>query len=444
MRSDRSSTPRYPSTASTLGTMSINDSGHLHNLNNEQTIALAAVWYGLLSEETRNEIQSMDRRSSVSSSNSSNTSANSGSSFGFASLKRALGKTSAPSAAKEEDKELKESREAFERLALIVLDQARFEQELLYACAQDDPDMFVLRFLRARKWEVKRARQMLVKAIVWRHDFGVQKIMADPENVIGLKLMSLGQSHLRGYSLGGSPIAFSDGSMRIPGVFPFDNEQKNLIFMLETSRRLLKPELSEMGFIVFDFSNWTTKNQDLQFPKFLISTLEAYYPESLSQILIVEAPTAFQLFWKIIRPWLDEIVRGKIAFVKKSECVKFISADLLPVEWGGTSTYKFEYIKSTPEEDASRIALLGDKEGAAKARQEWFQAGQAFFAKTNEWAEHVAICSYNDSASIASNDKMKQLVAEREAAKKRVQETFAKWKPWALGPSHYSRSGALI
>ena len=43
-----------------------------------------------------------------------------------------------------------------------------------------------------------------------------------------------------------------------------------------------------------------------------MTALERYYPETLSFVLIYNAPWVFQPFWRIITPWLDPVVSEKV------------------------------------------------------------------------------------------------------------------------------------
>jgi hypothetical protein len=226
----------------------------------------------------------------------------------------------------------------------------KFDEELLFAIGSVDPDIFMLRWLRARKWDVQKARQMLIKCISWRNEFGLQGLLGDPEGQIGLPLLHHGKAHFYGKDHRNRIIAWSDLSMHTPSQYSNEAEQKNLIFNLESGRGMFIPEETEVLTLVFDLSKYSSKNQDLAYTKFLVSSLEAYYPETLGLALIVDAPGAFSFFWKLISPLLDEVVRGKIQFIKHQDLVQTIPAQYIPKAMGGISTHKFEYQNATAQE----------------------------------------------------------------------------------------------
>jgi hypothetical protein len=81
----------------------------------------------------------------------------------------------------------------------------------------DDPDILLLRFLRARKWDVEKAINMLISALKWRLQFGVDEIIKGGElgmekyfaerGVKGLRVQfTSGKSFIGGTDNEGRPI----------------------------------------------------------------------------------------------------------------------------------------------------------------------------------------------------------------------------------------------
>jgi hypothetical protein len=71
--------------------------------------------------------------------------------------------------------------------------------------------------------------------------------------------------------------------------------------------------------------------------KFLISTFESKYPETLASALILDSPWIFQACWKIIRPWLDPKTANRIIFVTKKDLLDHIDKDQLLEDFGGSN-----------------------------------------------------------------------------------------------------------
>ncbi len=68
---------------------------------------------------------------------------------------------------------------------------------------------------------------------------------------------------------------------------------KNMtVLLMETARNLLQYP-NEVVTMVFDLTGFGLNNMDHNFIKFLVTCLEAYYPESLARILVLNAPWVF-------------------------------------------------------------------------------------------------------------------------------------------------------
>lgn len=49
--------------------------------------------------------------------------------------------------------------------------------------------------------------------------------------------------------------------------------------------------------------------------KQVLEHLQNYYPETLHRLFVVNAPSAFLIMWKVIKPWLDQRVKSIILFL---------------------------------------------------------------------------------------------------------------------------------
>ncbi|CAL8125535.1 unnamed protein product [Orchesella dallaii] len=69
---------------------------------------------------------------------------------------------------------------------------------------------------------------------------------------------------------------------------------------------------------------------------------DANYPETIKTIVIVNAPWAFQLMWKVIRPFLSERTQSKLAFIGgnkekwREAIIQHCEPDQFPEYYGGT------------------------------------------------------------------------------------------------------------
>lgn len=63
-----------------------------------------------------------------------------------------------------------------------------------------------------------------------------------------------------------------------------------------------------------------------------------YYPERLGKLYLINAPWGFSTVWSVVKGWLDPVTVQKIHILGsgyKSEILKQISPESLPVEFGG-------------------------------------------------------------------------------------------------------------
>ena len=69
---------------------------------------------------------------------------------------------------------------------------------------------------------------------------------------------------------------------------------------------------------------------------------QAYYPEILHRLFVVNAPYIFTSLWSMVKLWLDERVLKKIFVLKQSEMknvlLEYIDSKSLPEMYGGECT----------------------------------------------------------------------------------------------------------
>lgn len=132
-------------------------------------------------------------------------------------------------------------------------------RQVIWAMVKHDhPDALLLRFLRARKWDVDKALVMLVATMNWRHsDVKVDDIMkhgeagavADEingqgdERKLGVEFMSqlrMGKSFLHGTDKEGRPISVVRVRLHKPGDQSSQSLERYTVYNIETTRLLLE------------------------------------------------------------------------------------------------------------------------------------------------------------------------------------------------------------
>ncbi|EQL29429.1 hypothetical protein BDFG_07973 [Blastomyces dermatitidis ATCC 26199] len=308
----------------------------------------------------------------------------------------------------------------------------------------DNPDSLLLRFLRARKWDVHKALVMLVSTLKWRSQewkvddeivfkgeaaFHENSKSDDPtkkkEGEDLLHMLRIGEAYCRGKDKLGRPICYINVRLHRIGAYCQSAIEKNIIFQIETSRLMLDSRI-DTAVIVFDMTDFGLANMDYIPVKFIIKCFEANYPESLGAILVHKAPWIFSGFWTIIKGWLDPVVASKVHFTSNyQELENFIAKEAIPVGLGGSDDYAYEYI----EPKAGENDLMKDTIKAASLKEEKLKMIDEYQKATREWI---------DTASTAA-DKGEEINKQRQDIASRLSEFYWKLDPYIRARSIYDR-----
>jgi hypothetical protein len=237
----------------------------------------------------------------------------------------------------------------------------------------DHPDALLLRFLRARKWDVNAALVMAISALHWRVDDA--KVDSDimlrgEEGMLNLTKSSdaaerkegedfmqqirMGKSYLHGFDKEGRPICYVRVRLHKPGEQSESSLERFTVYTIETARIFLRPPV-DTATIVFDMTDFGLANMDYTPVKFMIKCFEANYPESLGAVLVHKAPWVFQGIWRVIKGWLDPVVAGKVHFTNNIEGLSsFIEKGSIVKDLSGPNPWEYEYVEPREGENAAR------------------------------------------------------------------------------------------
>ncbi len=301
------------------------------------------------------------------------------------------------------------------------------EAELFLAVGYDNPDVLLLRWLRARKWDINGATQQFLDTIKWRYEWGVKEFIAKGETDLIEEEVRSGKSYFLGRDRAGRPINHVSVRDHIKDQFPAEATEKLTVFTMETGRKILQPP-NESVTVVFDMTGFTLKNMDYQHSKFLINLLQNFYPESFALGLMINAPWVFNSCWYIIKPWLDPVVQNKIHFINNfDDLSQFIDPDVIPKRLNGNHP-DFDYIPPTEEDLAMLNAFRNDTEGRIKAEEIHRQAVQNYLNITDRWA---------------CEEETEEILAERTNATKELRDAYEQLAPYVSTRTHYHRCGMI-
>ena len=299
--------------------------------------------------------------------------------------------------------------------------------ELFRSIGYDNPDVLVLRWLRARKWDVDAAVQQLADTLKWRREWGVDALLEKGENELLLKEMTTGKTYFMGYDRAGRPINYIHVQDHLKDQFPTEATEKLGVLSVETGRKLLGDSI-ETGTVILDMAGFSMHNMDYQLVKFFIHLMENYYPESLGVALIVHASLLFHSCWTAIRHWLDPVVESKIHFIKHdSDLAKYIDLSMLPKRLNGPQP-DFKYTPPSAEDQAMLAAFRADKQGRKAARGAHRKAARHYLDVTLRWAH---------------GDESDTVLLERNEARKQLRDAFEQFVPYINTRTHYHRLGLI-
>ncbi|KAL0272927.1 UNVERIFIED_CONTAM: hypothetical protein PYX00_005734 [Menopon gallinae] len=215
-------------------------------------------------------------------------------------------------------------------------------------------DSTLLRFLRARDFNVEKAREMLSQSLIWRKKHAVDRILSEyaPPQVVKdyfpggwhhedkdgrpLYILRLGQMDVKGLlkSIG------EEGLLKLTLAVC----EEGLKLMEDATRRLGRP-ISTWTLLV-DLEGLNMRHlwrPGIRALLRIIEIVEANYPETMGRVLIIRAPRVFPILWTIVGTFIDENTRTKFLFyggndyMSSGGLIDYISSDILPDFLGGPS-----------------------------------------------------------------------------------------------------------
>ncbi|KAG9243866.1 CRAL-TRIO domain-containing protein [Calycina marina] len=308
----------------------------------------------------------------------------------------------------------------------------------------DHPDALLLRFLRARKWDVEKALVMMISTMRWRlNDFDVDgdimksgelAAFEDENSADGAKAkvgadflaqMRLGKSFMHGTDKDGRPMCFVRVRLHKQGEQSEQSLERYTVYFIESCRMVLAPPV-DTACVVFDMTGFSLANMDFAPVKFMIQCFEANYPESLGVVLIHKAPWVFQGIWKIIKGWLDPVVASKVHFTNDSKAMEqFIPASQIIKELNGAEDWSYSYVNPVPGEN--------DKMKDTATRDRLLEARQVIVKQYES-----AVLAWIHGTSTVEDSKIK-----RNQIANQLREDYWQLDPYVRARSHYDRVGLI-
>ncbi|GJJ12307.1 hypothetical protein Clacol_006548 [Clathrus columnatus] len=212
-------------------------------------------------------------------------------------------------------------------------------------------DATLLRFLRARRFDLAKAKEMLIAAEKWRKAFGVDDI----ENFNYSEREAVDRYYPQFYhktDKDGRPVYIERlGRLDVDALYSITTQDRMLKHLVQEYEKMIKyryPACSklvghpvETSCTILDLHGIGIGQfyEVMDYVKAAAKIGQDYYPEVMGSFYIINAPFLFSTVWSLIKPWLDEVTTAKITVLGrhyKEALLAQVPEENLPMDLGGT------------------------------------------------------------------------------------------------------------
>ncbi|KAJ6490191.1 CRAL/TRIO domain-containing protein [Mycena vulgaris] len=262
--------------------------------------------------------------------------------------------------------------------ALAAFKRALADAKLYDPAQPSSDDPTLLRFLRARSWDPAAALKQFSDTAAWRRKHDVDHLYTnfDPTELESSRRFYprwTGRRDKNGMPIYVYHLASLDSAIQKElSAPPPERRYQRIIVLYEALTRFTMPLCSVVPHptqtpitcvtTIIDLqdvsigSMWTLRSHLSESAK--LAT--ANYPETLSTIAIVNAPSFFPTIWGWIKGWFDPGTRNKIHILGKNPTetlLTLMDAESLPRQYGGTLEWEFF---DEPNLDEAAKGIIGD------------------------------------------------------------------------------------
>jgi hypothetical protein len=215
----------------------------------------------------------------------------------------------------------------------------------------------LLRYLRARDYNVKKAFKLLNGSLEWRAKYKPDAIDARSIEAEAKQ----GKLFQHGFDKFGRPLVYMYPARSFST--DYASGVKLLVYTMERAVESMGEGVEQLIWFI-DFNGMTKENSiPISVAKETIEILSNQYPERLGAAFFIDTPSLFTMFYKAISPFINSVTRSKIHFVngtleeKKKLLAPYFAPEHLNARYGGTTDYDYVhdvYWRAEMERSAQR------------------------------------------------------------------------------------------
>lgn len=219
------------------------------------------------------------------------------------------------------------------------IDQTKFGIEEFNQMKEQFPaesDETLARFLIARNNKKDKAAELLVQYLFWKStSWPVLKSSCLTE-------INKGKIYVHGKDKEGHPLLiyrcrFNNSSDR-----DIEEMGRMVCFWLATAVKAMPADKSKLT-VLFDRTDFESKNSDIEFVKHMTPILQNNFPERVYRVIVYPSGFVFYGVWNMIKWFLDPVTQAKVQpMLALSGVQQYIDDEFIPRDMGGACDFEFD------------------------------------------------------------------------------------------------------
>ncbi|KAI9798578.1 MAG: cytosolic factor, phosphatidylinositol/phosphatidylcholine transfer protein [Piccolia ochrophora] len=226
----------------------------------------------------------------------------------------------------------------------MLLEQAGYTERL--------DTLTLLRFLRARKFNVENSKQMFVDCEKWRKDFGVDYLVKNFKYDEKSEVFKYYPQYYHKTDKDGRPVYIEQlGNIDLTAMYKITTSDRMLQNLVVEYEKLTDPRLPacsrkvgsllETCCTILDFKGvgLSKASSAYGYVKQTSVLSQNYYPERLGKLYVINAPWGFSSVFNVVKGFLDPVTVQKIHILGsgyQAQLLEQVPKENLPKRFGGT------------------------------------------------------------------------------------------------------------